>query len=92
MEKEYVKRTKKAKKLKEQKGITLITLVVTILIILILAGVSINAVFNDVGLLSQAQEMKDMSENKVEQDDEEINTLLEEHSNIMKEDSEIPVE
>ena len=92
MEKEYRKRTKETKKLKEQKGITLITLVVTILIILILAGVSINAVFNDVGLLSQAQEMKDMSENKVEQDDEEINTLLEEHSNIMKEDSEIPVE
>ncbi len=92
MEKEYRKRTKETKKLKEQKGITLITLVVTILIILILAGVSINAVFNDSGLLSQAQEMKDMAENKVEQDDEEINTLLEEHSNIMKEDSEIPVE
>ncbi len=92
MEKEYRKRTKETKKLRKQKGITLITLVVTILIILILAGVSINAVFNDVGLLSQAQEMKDMSENKVEQDDAELNSLLDEYKNIIKEDSEMPVE
>lgn len=41
-------------KFKGQKGITLIALVVTIVVLLILAGVSINAVFSDNGIIKRA--------------------------------------
>ena len=43
-------------KIKQERGITLIALVVTIVVLLILAGVSINAVFNDNGIIKRAQE------------------------------------
>ena len=41
-----------------QKGITLIALVVTIVVLLILAGVSINALFGNNGIISRAQDAK----------------------------------
>ena len=41
-------------KFKGQKGITLIALVVTIVVLLILAGVGINAVFSDNGIIKRA--------------------------------------
>ena len=44
------------KKFKKQvKGITLIALVVTIIVLLILAGISINFVFGENGLIGRAQ-------------------------------------
>lgn len=43
-------------KTKEIRGITLIALVVTIAVLLIIAGVSINAVIGDDGLVKKAQE------------------------------------
>ena len=42
-------------KTKEIKGITLITLVITIVVLIILAGVSINAVISDDGIIKKAQ-------------------------------------
>ncbi len=42
-------------KTKEMKGITLVALVVTIVVLLILAGVSINAVIGDDGIIKKAQ-------------------------------------
>ena len=42
-------------KTKEIKGITLITLVITIVVLIILAGVSINAVIGDDGIIRKAQ-------------------------------------
>ena len=42
--------------IKQEKGITLIALVVTIVVLLILAGVSVNAIFNENGLIKKAQE------------------------------------
>ena len=42
-------------KLKNKKGITLIALVVTVVVLIILAGVSINAVIGDDGILKKAQ-------------------------------------
>ena len=48
------------KNLKEQqKGITLIALVVTIVVLLILAGISINMVLGDNGLITKAKDAKD---------------------------------
>ena len=42
-------------KLKNKKGITLIALVVTVVVLIILAGVSINAVIGDDGIIKKAQ-------------------------------------
>ncbi len=49
----------KSLNIKNVKGITLIALVITIIVILILAGVSINTLFGDNGLLTKAQEAAD---------------------------------
>ena len=43
-------------KLKNKKGITLIALVVTVVVLIILAGVSINAVIGDDGIIAKARE------------------------------------
>ena len=45
---------KKKSKLQKQKGITLIALVITIVVLLILAGVSINTLFSDNGIIKSA--------------------------------------
>ena len=46
-------------KIKSQSGITLVALVVTIVVLLILAGVSINLVLGENGLISNAKEARD---------------------------------
>ena len=43
-------------RLRKQRGITLIALVVTIVVLLILAGVSINILFGDSGLIKRSQD------------------------------------
>ena len=45
----------KKKIMKGNKGITLITLAITIIVLLILAGISINALVSDNGIIRQAQ-------------------------------------
>ena len=47
--------------MKNNKGITLVALVVTIVVLLILAGVSINLVLGDNGIIAKAQEAKTKS-------------------------------
>ena len=46
---------RKSRQNKHAKGITLIALVITIIVLLILAGVAINALFGDNGLITKAQ-------------------------------------
>ena len=46
---------KQFRSMKQKNGITLIALVITILVMLILAGVSLNAVIGDNGIITQAQ-------------------------------------
>jgi len=48
---------------KKQRGITLIALVITIIVLLILAGVTINMVLGDDGIIGQAQAAKTAHEN-----------------------------
>ena len=48
----------KNKGIRQNKGITLIALVITIIVILILAGVSINTLFGDNGLLTKADDAR----------------------------------
>ena len=45
----------KQKDVKSQSGITLIALVITIIVLLILAGISINTLFGENGVLSKAK-------------------------------------
>ena len=63
--KEDIKIDKKSvrKNYSNQKGITLIALVITIVVLLILAGVSINAIFSENGILKKAVD----SQNKMDQ-------------------------
>lgn len=50
------------KYIREQKGITLIALVITIIILLIIAGIAINSILGENGLLKQASTSKNKTE------------------------------
>ena len=50
------------KKLKNAKGITLIALVITIIILLILAGITLNTLWGEGGIINQAERTKIMNE------------------------------
>ena len=76
----------KENNLKCNAGITIIALAVTILIIIILAGITINAVLGDNGLLRQAQDVKDMAEGTTLETGEKMNKVLQEYMNVMAED------
>ncbi len=64
---------------KFNKGITLVALVVTIVVLLILAGVSINLVLGENGLITQAKEAK----NKTLQTEENETQLIDNASNYI---------
>ena len=75
-----MKKTKTNEKLKRkvysnQTGITLIALVVTIVVLLILAGVSLNALFGDSGIIKKAQDAQNKMDQAVENDQKGINEL-----------------
>ena len=61
-------------KTKEMKGITLITLVITIVVLMILAGVSINTVLGDDGIIKKAKEAAETT--KRASAEEEMNRLV----------------
>ncbi len=69
--------------IKEKRGITLIALAVTIVVILILAGVTIDAVFSENGIINKAKEAANAMNNAVANDQAELNDLLEELNEIM---------
>ena len=71
---------------RNQKGITLLALVVTIIIIIILSTVTINTVFGESGLVTQAKRAKDLTGNATYAEGESMNKLLQEYANIMAED------
>ena len=49
-------------KLKQSRGITLISLVVTIVVLIILAGISLNLLLREDGLIAKAREAKTTTE------------------------------
>ena len=63
----------KGQEIKNIKGITLIALVVTIVVLLILAGVTINAVFGDSGIVKKAQTAQEKIDKAKRNDLYEIN-------------------
>ena len=58
-----------------QTGITLIALVVTIVVLLILAGVSINAIFSENGIINRAKDAQNKMNLAIENDQKGINEL-----------------
>ena len=69
----------------KQTGITLIALVITIVVLLILAGVSINALFSDNGIIERAKNAQNKVDEAEKKDLEAINKLnnwLEENGGI----------
>ena len=68
-------KTKKPRNDLKQKGITLIALVVTIVVLLILAGVSINALFGNSGIIEKAKETQNKMDKATENDQKQIGEL-----------------
>ena len=58
-----------------QKGITLIALVVTIVVLLILAGVSLNAIFSENGIINRAKNAQNKMDQATQNDLIELNEL-----------------
>lgn len=78
------------KKLKEKlkygkRGITLIALVITIVILLILAGVTINTLFSDNGIIKKAQDAGNKMNEAINDELTQINDLTSELMEIMGE-------
>ena len=79
----HIKGTKKRMKTKnkrnylKQDGITLIALVVTIVVLLILAGVSINALFGQDGIIQKAKDAQNKMDEATQNDLDAINGLNE---------------
>ena len=65
----------KNKRILKERGITLIALVVTILVLLILAGVSINAIFSENGIIKRAQDAQNKMDQATQNDLDSINEL-----------------
>ena len=64
--------------LKNKKGITLVALVVTIVVLLILAGVSINLVLGDNGIIAKAKDAETKSAEASQNDLKGMNGLVSE--------------
>ena len=71
------------KNIKEKRGITLIALAVTIVVILILAGVTIDAVFSENGIINKAKEAANAMNNAITNDQIELNELFSELNEVM---------
>ena len=65
----------KRKGYSNQTGITLIALVVTIVVLLILAGVSLNAIFSENGIIKRAQDAQNKMDEATQNDLDSINEL-----------------
>ncbi len=69
--------------MKKERGITLVVLVITIIILIILATVTINAVWGENGLLTQARETKESAENMVASENEKMGAIKKEYEALM---------
>ena len=70
-------KTKNKRNYLKEKGITLIALVVTIVVLLILAGVSLNAIFSENGIIKRAQDAQNKMDQATQNDLDALNGLNE---------------
>ena len=78
----------------KENGITLIALIVTIVILLILAGVTLNAVFSDNGIIKRAQDAQTKTDQGVQKDLEpmgELEDLINKNSGENKEEKAVKI-
>ena len=68
-------KTKNKRNYSNQTGITLIALVVTIVVLLILAGVSLNAIFSENGIIKRAKDAQNKMDQATQNDLNAINEL-----------------
>ena len=61
--------------MKNQRGITLVSLVITIIVLIILAGISINIVLGENGIITRAQQAKENTILAQEEEAKQLNTL-----------------
>ena len=66
------KKMKNRRKITNNKGITLIALVITIIILLILAGISISMLTGENGILTQAQNAKNRTEEATRKEEQDL--------------------
>ena len=83
--------------MKNNKGITLVALVVTIVVLLILAGVSINLVLGNNGIIARAKDAKTKSAEASENDLKGMNSLIEQMESALNgngggSDTKVPAE
>ena len=74
---------------KGENGITLVALVVTIVVIVILSTITLDAVLGDNGLIDQAKETKNRTNDMIGEEESKTNSLMTEYANVMAEDNEI---
>ena len=75
---------KKKKLMKGNKGITLVALVVTIVVLLILAGISLNLVLGQNGIISRAQDARNQTAEGKANTEKAINALTDEMEAYVK--------
>ena len=68
-------KTKNKRNYSKQNGITLIALVVTIVVLLILAGVSLNAIFSENGIINRAKDAQNKMDQATQNDMTGLNEL-----------------
>ena len=64
--------------MKNQKGVTLVALVVTIIVLIILAGISINLILGDNGIITLAKRAKENTELAKVEEEQQLNELYKE--------------
>lgn len=79
------------RKTKENAGITLIALVVTIVVLLILAGISINYVLGENGIVRKAQNAREKTKEAKENDIQMLGNLDSEIDDIVSEKADLKV-
>ena len=83
------KNRRRMQKLEEEKGITLLALIITVVIMLILAAVTISVTLGEGGLVDQAKWAAEQTANLTKSEQEQLDELQKEFTNLMAEDSEI---
>ena len=76
---------KKKKLKKENEGITLVALVVTIVVLLILAGISLNLVLGQNGIISRAQDARNQTAEGQVNTEKAVNALTDEMEDLISE-------
>jgi len=64
--------------MRNNKGITLIALITTVIVMLILLGVSVSFVFNEEGIVEDAQNAKEKVEQQISEQDQWTQNIIEE--------------